>query len=140
MPDESQNIYRRRPKVLLSFYWLLWKLLIVGIAFLAPGRGYDTSTTLTEGWASGEESSRFIAKFVRWDSIYFTHIAEYGYIFEQEWAFGWGFTRLVRILYLGRCDKYLIRSPHKLKLIQPSNLIGLKLLLLELELPSAEFC
>ncbi|KAH2444774.1 ER membrane glycoprotein subunit of the GPI transamidase complex-like protein [Aspergillus fumigatus] len=37
-------------------------------------------------------------RFVRWDSIYFVHAAEHGYVFEQEWAFGYGYTRLLALL------------------------------------------
>ncbi|KAF7134100.1 hypothetical protein CNMCM5793_005729 [Aspergillus hiratsukae] len=34
-------------------------------------------------------------KLTRWDAIYFTEVASRGYIFEQEWAWGLGFTKLI---------------------------------------------
>jgi phosphatidylinositol glycan class V len=37
-------------------------------------------------------------KFVRWDSIYFVHIAQYGYLFEQEWAFSYVYGGLAKFL------------------------------------------
>ena len=53
---------------------------------------------------------RWWTNFVRWDAIYFIQIAHRGVLFEQEWAFGWGFAKLLTlvgrgmtcsILYLG---------------------------------------
>ena len=73
-------------------YFLLSKLLLAFVALGSLGRGYDTSTSL----ALPEAGT--IARWVRWDAIYFTQIARRGYLFEQEWAFGWGFTRLLSLL------------------------------------------
>ncbi|KAL8926314.1 MAG: hypothetical protein Q9172_001823 [Xanthocarpia lactea] len=43
--------------------------------------------------------SRALAeKLTRWDAIYFTNIAHRGAVFEQEWAFGWGYAKVVGIL------------------------------------------
>jgi hypothetical protein len=86
--------------------FVCWKLLLSAIAFFSPGLGYDTSTQIlfesrglplldTYTTTAGE---RFAQKLVRWDAIYYTMIASRGYTFEQEWAFGWGFTRLVAFL------------------------------------------
>ena len=102
----------------LFYVFVIWKLLILFIATLSPGLGYDTSTVLllgddgpfgpppaTDGGQVQEWLSRGklrgVDKLVRWDAIYFAKIAERGYLFEQEWAFGWGFTRLIALLSRG---------------------------------------
>ena len=81
------------PQSNLLLYFVLWKTLLFLIAIVSPGPGYDTSTTLLNSTSNGLSH-----KFVRWDAIYFTEIARRGYVFEQEWAFGWGYTRALAIL------------------------------------------
>jgi phosphatidylinositol glycan class V len=78
----------RQTKLSLSLIFLAWKALLFLIAVTSPGLGYDTSTSLLQPEVKG-----WIAKFVRWDAIFFVAIAQRGYLFEQEWAFGWGWTR-----------------------------------------------
>ena len=95
----------------LTLLFLCWKSLLLFIVLLAPGPGYDTSTTLLRwiggnGWAGSLDQTsqtpnsifaralnHLATRVVRWDAIYFTQIAQRGYVYEQEWAFGWGFTR-----------------------------------------------
>jgi hypothetical protein len=96
-----------RPVRVLTLYFVAWKLLLLLVVFCAPGPGYDTSTTLLglehvptntsneKGNIAGIPEPRAIfplllQKLVRWDAIYFVKIAERGYLFEQEWAFGYG--------------------------------------------------
>ncbi|KAL2350110.1 GPI mannosyltransferase 2 [Cryomyces antarcticus] len=96
------------PLKTLFLVFILWKLLLLLIAVLSPGPGYDTSTvillrsslTSSEHGVSTAESliARLTIKLLRWDAIYFAKIAERGYLHEQEWAFGWGFTRLVSFI------------------------------------------
>lgn len=70
-----------------------------------PGVGYDTSTSLISYAANptGDHSEPLSGplKFARWDAIYFLDIAEKGYIYEQEWAFGWGYTKLLSLFASG---------------------------------------
>ncbi|KAK9473634.1 GPI mannosyltransferase 2 [Dipodascopsis tothii] len=44
-----------------------------------------------------------LARLTVWDTVFFTAIAERGYVYEQEYAFGWGWTSLIRVT-----GKYLI--------------------------------
>lgn len=61
----------------ISIAFASWKLLILLVAKLTPGLGYDTSTTLLPS----------TNKLVRWDAIYYVEITRRGHVFEQEWAF-----------------------------------------------------
>lgn len=95
----------------LSLAFWLWKAFVFLIIIGCPGPGYDTSTGLLpyqESAASGAklEAIRpapfsFPLKLVRWDSIYFVHIVRDDYVFEQEWAFGYGYTRILSFLTSG---------------------------------------
>lgn len=91
------------PKTSLIVAFTAWKLLLACIAILSPGSGYDTSTLLLYpnqdatkmvSWPDSILKS-WLRNLTRWDAIYFTQIARRGYVWEQEWAFGWGFTKLI---------------------------------------------
>ncbi|EAW10565.1 DUF409 domain protein [Aspergillus clavatus NRRL 1] len=102
----------RHPVKSLSIAFALWKALIFLVVVTCPGPGYDTSTSLLPYQAEGLSDvissthkhrirSSYLAlplRFVRWDSIYYVHAAEHGYVFEQEWAFGYGYTRIIALL------------------------------------------
>lgn len=38
---------------------------------------------------------------MRWDAIYYVQIAHRGIVFEQEWAFGRGFTKVLAFFARG---------------------------------------
>lgn len=104
-----------RPKTSLIIAYTVWKCILACIAILSPGCGYDTSTTLLypdEDVTNIKTWSAWVLKIwlqnlTRWDAIYFTQIARRGYIWEQEWAFGWGYTKLLS--FLGRSE-YIITN------------------------------
>ncbi|KAF2434450.1 hypothetical protein EJ08DRAFT_466941 [Tothia fuscella] len=81
----------------LIVLFFAWKALLLAVAFCSPGPGYDTSAQIIFG-APLDERAGLAQKLVRWDAIYYTSIATRGYTHEQEWAFGWGFTRLLAFL------------------------------------------
>lgn len=101
--NEKWDKLIRSPKPYLALYWAAWKFILFVLALASPGIGYDTSTDVLLAARSIHESPyrkfdpfRYgLQKFVRWDAIYFSQIAQRGHLFEQEWAFGWGFTRLL---------------------------------------------
>ena len=100
------------PKGFLVLTFIAWKLVLLCVALTSPGPGYDTSTLLLPSHSnlaqaksgSDWEPASSLNHLVRWDAIYFTQLARRGYIWEQEWAFGWGFTNLVAVNSRG--DKY----------------------------------
>jgi phosphatidylinositol glycan class V len=97
----------------LSCLFVSWKLLLLCIAYASPGPGYDTSTTLLFARAQPAQSEntlledfakRLISKLVRWDALYFVSVAQRGYVFEQEWAWGWGYTNFLGFIFKGWFD------------------------------------
>lgn len=101
------------PTFSLILLFLAWKVVLLAIALGTPGPGYDTSTQLLlEGYgldggvpnlnASGVPSEgsalRIVESLTRWDAIYFASIGVRGRVYEQEWAFGWGWTELLNFL------------------------------------------
>lgn len=101
----------QRPRLSLVLIFISWKLLLLFIACTSPYPGYDTSTTLL--FSAGSQTGggqhihrtalkKLAGKLTRWDAIYFSQIAHRGAIFEQEWAFGWGFARLLQAINRGR--------------------------------------
>lgn len=90
----------------LTLAFWLWKALVFLAIVTCPGPGYDTSTTLirredlTPGPWDQTELLPLPLRFARWDSIYFLHAAEQGYVFEQEWAFG--YPRLLGLFISGK--------------------------------------
>src|SRR5580700_7494161 len=96
------------PQKALIAIFVVWKSLLLLIAACSPGPGYDTSTTLAQPYDGVADVNYvfvllrfFSTKLTRWDAIYFTRIASRDYLYEQEWAFGWGFTRLIKFFASG---------------------------------------
>ncbi|TID15101.1 glycosyltransferase family 76 protein [Venturia nashicola] len=96
----------QHPLASLLIIFTAWKVLLLTLAILSPGPGYDTSTQLLfRGFglnstlpSTTTTSGRLAEKLTRWDAIYFVSSAERGYQYEQEWAFGWGLTRAIAYL------------------------------------------
>ncbi|KAM0168408.1 hypothetical protein ACHAPF_011026 [Botrytis cinerea] len=93
----------------LILCFILWKISLLLIAACSPGPGYDTSTSLllSSLHSIGKKKlpsvvQYLIGKLVRWDAIYFVHASNRGYVYEQEWAFGWGFTRVIKFSTIER--------------------------------------
>jgi phosphatidylinositol glycan class V len=97
-----------RPVKSLSVAFWVWKAILFVVIISCPGLGYDTSASLLPFQLNGSAevisaepkhvSLPIPLKFVRWDSIYFVHIAQYGYLFEQEWAFSYVYGSLAKFL------------------------------------------
>jgi phosphatidylinositol glycan class V len=125
------------PTLSLCLLFLTWKVLLLAIA-LGPGPGYDTSTQLllfggygVNANAASLEASinlpsaasaaekgwwlpqRLVERLTRWDAIYFASIGARGRVYEQEWAFGWGWTSLLKLLGNG---EYLLLHQSILRL------------------------
>jgi phosphatidylinositol glycan class V len=102
------SIFLDRPCASLLAVFVSWKAFLLFLAVCSPGPAYDTSTTLLELFRNTSETDHdgslraalglVSDKLTRWDAIYFTEVARRGYMFEQEWAFSFGFTSLIRAI------------------------------------------
>jgi phosphatidylinositol glycan class V len=125
----SFRISLNHPYKSLLAVFVIWKTLLLLLAVFSPGPGYDTSTTLgrlspdaTNADGDGPFTAilRLIStKLTRWDAIYFTEVASRGYIFEQEWAWGLGFTKLINFVANGEGRQTIQQS--RLMIFQLSN-------------------
>ena len=110
------------PKLYLVLNFVAWKLVLLCIALTSPGPGYDTSTELLRPFpdlaqansGTKSEPALRLRSLVRWDAIYYTQVARRGYLWEQEWAFGWGFTNFIAVISKG---KRIPPHIHRIKLI-----------------------
>lgn len=89
----------------LSLLFIGWKALILAVVACSPGPGYDTSSNFLITYEH-EKNLPFLVRYIaqkltRWDAVYYVSISSRGYIFEQEWAFGWGMTRFMALCTLG---------------------------------------
>ena len=73
----------------------LTTITIAIISYLTTGT-YDSSADIQLG--SSSLIQRCLNVFLRWDSLYFVHIAHQGYIYEQEHAFFPGLPLVARYL------------------------------------------
>ncbi|KAF2274743.1 GPI mannosyltransferas-like protein 2 [Westerdykella ornata] len=79
----------------LFLAFALWKALLLSLAVLCPGPGYDTSARILLGETvhppdqalSQSLLDRVTRAHLRWDAFYFAGAAQRGYVYEQEWAF-----------------------------------------------------
>lgn len=96
----------KRPLRSLALCFAVWKTILYLAILVSPGPGYDTSTLLLGAFQTPIDGSRTVQnrpelpasgiyKLIRWDALYFTDIARRGRPFEQEWAFGYGYTELL---------------------------------------------
>ncbi|KAF2642614.1 GPI mannosyltransferase 2 [Massarina eburnea CBS 473.64] len=95
----------RQDKLLLAFC-LAWKCILVTVAALSPGPGYDTSALIHSNpslyrhaeFERDGYATRIALKLFRWDALYFVAAAQRGQVFEQEWAFSWAYSGVLRMI------------------------------------------
>lgn len=106
----SRSLVNQKPIQSLLCAFVAWKALLLLVAICSPGPGYDTSTSLLFSsfqTHNVHEPLPLVLKYMsnkltRWDAIYYVKVASRGYLWEQEWAFGWGFTRLIALCTAGK--------------------------------------
>ncbi|PVI04131.1 glycosyltransferase family 76 protein [Periconia macrospinosa] len=106
-------------KVLLGSI-VLWKCLLLAVAALAPGPGYDTSALILanpelnryEKFENSTILGNSALKLFRWDALYFVEAAKRNKVYEQEWAFSWAYSHILRraterksVLHIGLFSK-----------------------------------
>ncbi|KAI8935213.1 hypothetical protein NX059_007802 [Plenodomus lindquistii] len=90
----------------LVLIFCLWKALLLGLAAFCPGPGYDTSAYILfdrtaerhHNFSALSRADRLTLNLFRWDALYFVGAADQGQIHEQQWAFSWAYSHLLRAL------------------------------------------
>lgn len=93
----------------LILIFCAWKALLLFVVYITPGPGYDTGPLVLFRKDGVEPATstllylvnRLCIRVMRWDSLYFLDSIRHGYVWEQNWAFSWAFTRLISILSSG---------------------------------------
>ncbi|KAF2178327.1 glycosyltransferase family 76 protein [Zopfia rhizophila CBS 207.26] len=111
MNANPQYLHRLLESPIKSLFlmFLAWKAILLTLAALCPGPGYDTSglimlsNDLIPGhrhfqFQSMKPIGRLTLSLLRWDALYFVKTAQRGYVNEQEWAFSWAYTRILDVV------------------------------------------
>jgi hypothetical protein len=101
----------RYQQLVLTF--CLWKALLLLLAVFCPGPGYDTSSLILidtsvqrhNDFDNLSRYGRLALNLFRWDAVYFVKAAQRGQVHEQEWAFSWAYSHLLRLT--GQCKAIL---------------------------------
>lgn len=99
---------------LLAFF-VTWKLLLLGVACVSPGPGYDTSTRISFDQHNVQAASwinlaveHLALRLTRWDALYFSTSSVRGHLYEQEWAFSWFMSRFTAMLANGALSHLVV--------------------------------
>lgn len=100
----SLDLSEKWRKQHLVLIFCAWKALLLLLSAFTPGPGYDTSGFVLydssihrhDRFDTISRGDRLSINLLRWDAIYFVKAAERGHIFEQEWAFSWANSHLLR--------------------------------------------
>ena len=118
-------MFRTETAVHLIPIFLAWKAFLLSLAILCPVPGYDTSAFVLlrdVGQRYGNPSStavspslsfsnRISLNLLRWDALYFVKAAQRDYLYEQEWAFSWAHSHLLRVV--GNCERPRVKGAVK---------------------------
>jgi hypothetical protein len=104
MGTDLHEFHQGQARRLIPLF-MAWKALLILLAVLCPGPGYDTSglILLSHGESHRDQfqSSSFLDRLalshVRWDALYFVKAAQRGYVYEQEWAFSRAYSLILGI-------------------------------------------
>lgn len=105
MPIEAAHVFPNAPHKYLLQIFCAWKLLLLVLATFCPGPGYDTSALILldnsarrhDNFEQLSWTNQLVLNSFRWDAIYFVKAAERNKIHEQEWAFSWAYSHLLRV-------------------------------------------
>ena len=112
MNNESGTSGKGRIQQLVLVF-CLWKALLLLLAAFCPGPGYDTSALILvdnsvqrhDDFNNISRYSHLALNLFRWDAVYFVKAAERGQVHEQEWAFSWAYSHLLKLT--GQCKRVL---------------------------------
>jgi hypothetical protein len=107
----------KQEKALIAFF-VAWKFILFIIVALSPGPGYDTSALVLfnpsryrhDEFKKASISDRLIINLFRWDVFYFVKATLRDKVYEQEWAFSWAYSQLLRITTQRKTNLPLLRD------------------------------